>query len=328
MRLTRRDFIALAGAAAAASAAPRAAAQAGWPDRPIRMVIGYTAGGAADQVARILATRLEKLWGQSIVMDYRPGAGAALAAELTSRAAPDGYTLHLTDSGPLTIGPNLRKVPYDPVAGFTPLAYVGGAGLAVLVHPSVPANDLQGLVRLLKSNADKYSYSTSGVGSPHHLAAELFKSQAGVEMTHVPYKGAAAAMADLLAGQIPISFATIGPAIPHVRAGKVRALAVTAAARSLALPEVPTIAEQGLPGYDAKPWFVVVAPPNLPPALAERLQSGLRTAVTDPDVMAALQKLGTDTGGPATPQQVTELIRADLAKWGAIIKRANISVDS
>ena len=299
-----------------------------WPDRPIRFVVGYPPGGAADQVARVLATKLESIWGQSVPIDYRPGAGAAISAELVARAPADGHTILLTDSGPLTIIPNLRKVPYDPVDGFTPLGLVGGGGLVVLVHPSLPANDLPELVRLLRSSPGKYQYSTSGIGSPHHLAAELFKSHAAVEMGHVPYKGAAQALADLIAGQIPISFATVSPATPHVRAGRVRAIAVTGAQRSPVLPDVPTIAEQGHPGYDARFWQAVVAPPRLPPGIADRMQQGVRAALTDADVVAALQKLGIETPPPVTAAQFRELVQRDLGKWAAVVKRANISTES
>ena len=307
---------------------PTAARAQAWPDRPVRFVVGYPPGGAADQVARVLAAKLETLWGQSVPIDYRPGAGAAISAELVARAPADGYTIGLTDSGPLTIIPNLRKVPYDPVDGFTPLGFVGGGGLVVLTHPSLQANDLPELVRLLKAAPGKYQYSTSGIGSPHHLAAELFKAQADVDIGHVPYKGAAQALADLIAGQIPISFATISPAAPHVRAGRVRAIAVTGAQRSSVLPEVRTIAEQGYPSYDARFWQAVVAPPKLPPAVADRLQQGLRATLTDPDVRAGLQKLGIETPPAMDAVQFRQLVQRELAKWADVVKRANISTES
>lgn len=307
---------------------PTAVRAQGWPDRPVRFVVGYPPGGAADQVARVLAAKLETLWSQSVPIDYRPGAGAAISAELVARAPADGYTMLLTDSGPLTIIPNLRKVPYDPVDGFTPLGFVGGGGLVVLAHPSVPANDLPELVKLLKAAPGKYQYSTSGIGSPHHLAAELFKAQADVDIGHVPYKGAAQALADLIAGQIPISFATISPAAPHVRSGKIRAIAVTGAQRSSVLPEVRTIAEQGYAGYDARFWQAVVAPPKLPPAAADKLQQSLRTALADPDVLAGLQKLGIETPPAMSAAQFRDLVQRDLSKWAAVVKRANISTES
>jgi tripartite-type tricarboxylate transporter receptor subunit TctC len=314
------------GAGAAALALPQA--RAAWPDKPIKLIIGYSTGGSTDATARLLGRQLEQRLGQTITFEYKPGAGASIGADHVAKSAPDGYTIGLTDSGPLTIMPNLRKVGYDPTQDFTPLSYVCATGLAVIVHPSVPANNISELIALAKAQPDKLNYASSGVGSVHHLAGELFKSQAGVRMTHVPYKGAGPALTDLIGGQVPVMFATIGPAIPMIQSGKARALGVTSARRSAPLADVPTVAEQGLPGYEAVLWFAMVAPPGLPPAMAARLQKDLQSSLRDPGLIRDLEKLGNEDVGPRTPEQVTELVRSDLQKWSRVIREAKITLES
>lgn len=327
MKPERRQVLTYLGAGAASLAFPFAHAQ-DWPNKPIKLVIGYSTGGATDATARLVGRGLEASLGQTIVYEYKPGAGASLGAEHVARAAPDGYTIGLTDTGPMSIMPNLRKLSYDPVKDFTPLSYVCETGLAVLVHPSVPAQNIDELVALLKASPQKYNYASSGVGSVHHLAGELFKIKAGVKATHVPYRGAGPALTDLIAGQVPIMFATIGPALPMVASGKARALGVTSAKRSSALPDVPTLAEQGLSGYDASLKFSLVAPAGLPAPIAARLQSDLKKVVSDPELAKALQKLGNDDIGPRTPTEVTAITGDDLKKWGAVIREAGITLDS
>ncbi len=327
MQAARRQILSAIGAGAAALAWPAARAQS-WPEKPITLVIGYSTGGSTDATARLVGRALEKSLGKPVVFEYKPGAGASIGAEFVARAAPDGYTIGLTDTGPMTIMPNLRKLKYDPVKDFTQLSYVCSTGIALIVHPDVPAKNLQELITLLKANPDKYSYASSGVGSVHHLAGELFKKRADVRMAHVPYRGAGPALTDLIAGQIPIMFATIGPALPMISTGKARVLGVTTAKRSNALKDVPTMAEQGLPGYDAALRFSMVAPAGLPPEIAARLQTELRAAVLDPVVGKELEKLGNDDIGPRTPKEVAELTAADLKKWGAVIRDAGITLDT
>jgi tripartite-type tricarboxylate transporter receptor subunit TctC len=327
MNDNRRRLLGWMGAGTAALALPQAA-RAAWPDKPIKLVIGYSTGGSTDATARLVGRQLEQRLGQTITFEYKPGAGASIGADFVAKSAPDGYTIGLTDSGPLTIMPNLRKVGYDPAQDFTPLSYVCATGLVVIVHPSVPVNSIAELVALAKAQPDKLNYASSGVGSVHHLAGELFKSQAGVRMTHVPYKGAGPALTDLIGGQVPVMFATIGPAIPMIQSGKARALGVTSARRSAPLPDVPTVAEQGLPGYEAVLWFAMVAPPNLPAAMASRLQKDLQSSLRDPALIRELEKLGNEDVGPRTPQQVTELVRADLQKWSGVIRDAKITLES
>ncbi len=323
----RRQLLGWMGAGVASLAFP-GAARAAWPDKPLRMVIGYSTGGSTDATGRLVGRQLEQRLGQPIVFEYKPGAGASIGADYVAKSAADGYTIGLTDSGPLTIMPNLRKVGYDPTQDFTPLSYVCATGLAVLVHPDVPVTSIRELVAMAKAQPEKLNYASSGVGSVHHLAGELFKSQAGVRMAHVPYKGASPALIDLVGGQVPVMFATIGPALQMIQSGKARAIGVTTAKRSPALPDVPTIAEQGLPGYEAVLWFAMVAPPGLPAPLAARLQKELQGAMTDASLVRELEKLGNEDIGPRTPQQVTELVRADLQKWSRVIREAQITLES
>jgi tripartite-type tricarboxylate transporter receptor subunit TctC len=328
MNLNRREALALFCAGAAGSLSPLRALAEDWPARPLKLVIGYSTGGSTDATARIVGHGLEQRLGQPMVFEYKPGAGASMGAEFVAKSPADGYTIGLTDAGPMAIVPHLRKLGYDPAKDFTLLSYVCATGLAVLVHPSVPANNIKELIALAKANPDKYNYASSGVGSVHHLAGELFKSQAGVKLAHVPYRGAGPALTDLVGGQIPVMFATIGPSLQMIAAGKVKALGVTSSRRSKALPDVPTVAEQGLKGYEAVLWFSMVAPPNLPAPVAARLQKELQAVLVDPKVIEELEKLGNDDIGPRTPKEVAALVRAENEKWGRVIKEANITVDS
>jgi tripartite-type tricarboxylate transporter receptor subunit TctC len=326
MHFNRRQILGAAAAAPWAMGLSPARASS-WPNQPFKMHIGYSTGGAADLVARALSTRMEQLLGQPVVFEYRPGAGGAIAAGFVARQASDGYNLYLADTGSMSIIPNLRPVPYDPVKDFTPLGYVGASGLVVLVNPKLPVNDIPGLIRLLKDKPDEYAYSSSGIGSPHQLAGELFKQMTGTQMRHVPYRGAAPAMNDLMAGQVQIAFATVAPALPLIQGGRVRAIGVTSQARVGSLKDVPTIAEQGVVGYDATPWFAMVGPANLPAPIAQRLQQTMAQTMADPAVVAILERNGLDGMAPRTPDQLTAIIRADLSKWGGVIKTAGIKLE-
>ncbi|MCW5259062.1 tripartite tricarboxylate transporter substrate binding protein [Verminephrobacter eiseniae] len=328
MRSDRRRVLTCLSAAAALVPL-RARAQSAWtPQRPIRLVLGYGAGGATDATARIIGRHLQALLGQPVINEYKPGAGASIGAEFVAHAPADGYTIGLTDTGPMVIIPQLRKVGYDPVKDFTPLSYICATGLALIVHPSVAANGVGELIGLLKSAPGRYSYASSGIGSVHHLAGELFKSRAGVQADHVPYRGAGQALTDLVGGQVLLMMASIGPALPMIGSGKVRALAVTTAGRSGVLPEVPTLAEQGLAGYDAALSFTMVAPARLPAAVAARYQAELRKIVANPAVAKELEKLGYDDIRPRTPAEVGELTRDEFRKWGAVIRDAGITQES
>jgi tripartite-type tricarboxylate transporter receptor subunit TctC len=326
MNNDRRQLLRMMGAGAATLALPLTA-RAAWPEKPIKLVIGYSTGGSTDATARLVGRSLEQRLGQPLIPEYKPGAGASIGADFVAKSAGDGYTIGLTDSGPMTIMPNLRKVGYDPARDLMPLSYVCATGLVLIVHPSVPAANVRELIALAKADPSKLNYASSGVGSVHHLAGELFKSQAGIKMTHVPYKGAAPALTDLIGGQVPAMFATIGPALQMIQAGKARALGVTTAKRSPTLADVPTIAET-LPGYEAVLWFAMVAPASLPAPIAERMQKELAGALTDPALIRELEKLGNEDVGPRTPQQVTQMVRSDLQKWERVIREAGITLES
>ncbi len=298
-----------------------------WPAQPLKMVIGYPPGGAADMVARALAPVVQKQLGQPLIMDYRPGAGGSIAATAVAQSSADGYMLYLADTGGMSIIPHLRQVGYDPVSSFTPISRIGSSGLVLLVNPQLPVTDIPSLVRLLKEKPDNYTYSSSGLGSPHHLSAELFKQMTGTQMRHIPYRGAAPALTDMMAGTVNLGFATIGSALQHIQSGKVRAIGVTSPKRSPSLPQVPTIVEQGVAGYDATFWFAIVGPPNLPKAIATRLQAAFAAGLRDKEVVASIERLGSENVEPQTPEAVTQLLRDDLAKWGRVIRTANIKLE-
>jgi len=324
---TRRDLLKLAGGTAALGLAGRAGAS-GFPERPIRLIVPYPAGGGADSWSRIVATRLEKALGQPIVFEYRPGGSTTIGADAAARAPADGYTIHLYDSTAFAYVPNMRRVSYDPIQSFVPLAHLGVLPFVFVAHPSVPVGNIAELIAHAKANPGKLNCASAGVGSPHHLIAEIFKSRSGITMNHVPYKGAAQYIADLLGGQVDLAVSTIGPAAPHVQAARLRALGVTTVKRSVALPDVPTIGEQGLTGFDEKPWNCFVGPAGIPAGPLETLRTALRTTLQDPAVVAALNKTGCEDVHSVPLDRITDLMRADFAKWGEVIKRANITLEN
>jgi tripartite-type tricarboxylate transporter receptor subunit TctC len=301
-------------------------ARAEYPEKPIRMIIGYAPGGSADNLIRPVADRLSRLLGQPITMDYKPGAGGVIAAELLARAPADGYTLHITDSGPMTIVPNMRKTGYNPLNDFTPLAMIGNGGTVILTGQNSPASNLLSLIDLMKRNPSTWSYGTSGIGGVGHLAGEQFKAAAGVSINHVPYKGGAPAVADLLGGHLPVLFSSLGAAASHIKAGRVTPIAVTSAKRSSMIPNVPTLAESGFAGFDATIWFGIVGPAGLPPKVMEKLVPALTTALQDPSVMEAIRKEGYEPMS-FTPAQMKTQISQDLGSWGKTVKSANVTID-
>lgn len=321
----RRRLIAAALGLPLAGIAGRALAQAQpWPNKPIRIVLGYPPGGAADGLARPLESKMQGLLGQPLLFDYKPGAGATIAADITSKAAPDGYTLHFVDSGPLTILPNGKKLAYDPFGSFTPIGMGCDGGTLLVAHPSVKANTVQELIAAAKADPGALSYGTSGIGGGGHLAAELLQSMTGTKMTHVPYKGGSQAVADLIGGQVPLLFSSMATAIPHVKTGKIKAIAVTSSTRASALPDVPTVAEQGLPGFEASVWFAMVGPAGLPAEIVARVNEAMNAALNDPAVQEAVRKQGYEPA-PGSADAFAKRIRADYEKWGKVIRDANIS---
>ena len=297
-----------------------------YPEKPIRMVVGYAPGGAADKLVRPITDRLARVLKQPFVIDYKPGAGAALAAELTAKAPADGYTLHITDSGPMTILPHMRKLGYDPLSSFTPISMVGGGGVIVVVLPSSKATDMKSLIELAKKDPKNWSYGTSGVGGVGHLAGEQFKAAAKINIDHIPYKGGSPAITELLGGHVPLLFSSLGAAASHIQAGRLRALADSSGKRSSMFPDVPTMAEAGFSGFDASIWFSIVGPAGLPKEVMDKLVPALTSVMKDPEVILAIKREGYDPM-PMTPQQTAERIKSDFELWGKTVKSANITAD-
>ncbi|WP_298236413.1 tripartite tricarboxylate transporter substrate binding protein [uncultured Azohydromonas sp.] len=303
--------------------AARGALAQGYPYRPIHLVVPYAPGAAADQLARVLARPLAQALGQPVVIDNRAGAGGTLGADMVAKASADGYTLLLgTDATQATNLHLTRKFPYDPLRHFTPLASAAFNPIVLLVHPSLPVHSLAELIQYAKAHPRALSYGSSGLGTPHHLAGELLNERAGIAMLHVPYKGGAPAMSDLLGGSINVLFASLATALPHIRNGQVRALAVTQAQRLSGLPQVPTIAET-LPGYVLAGWLGFFAPAGLPAPIQARLHTEINKALADETVRSALEQAGLVPSG-GTPQALAELVREELATRGRLVKAAGI----
>jgi len=319
----RCETVALAALLCACAAT--ASAQ-GYPTKPVRLMIGYAPGGSAEAGARPLSRALEPLLGQPLVFDYRPGNAGGIAMEAAAKAAPDGYTLYYFDSGPLTVAPHLNKVGYDILKSFTHLGHVCGSGSLLVVHPSTPFKNVQQVIEISKREPDKWSYGTSGVGGPHHLSGEYFKSVTGAKLLHVPYKGGGPAMTDLMGGQIPMLFSSLGPAVGAVKTGKIRALAVTSLARSAAFPDVPTMDELGLKGFDSNAWYGILGPAGLPQEVVAKWTQILAKAGQDKAVMDTISATGCDAE-ILPPEKTVEKIRADAAKWGRVVKEANIRAE-
>ncbi len=307
-------------------AAISAAFAQSYPNKPIRLLIGYSPGGSAEAGARPLARVLEPLLGQPLVFEYRPGNAGGVAMEFMARAPNDGYTLYYFDSGPLTVAPHLSKVGYNNLASFTHLGHVCGSGSLLVVHPSTPFKTPAEVIEASKREPNKWSYGTSGVGGPHHLSGEYFKSVTGAQLLHVPYKGGGPAMTDLMGGQIPMLFSSLGPAVGAVKSGKIRALAVTSLTRSAAFPDVPTMDELGLKGFDSTAWYGLLGPAGLPREAVERLTQALAKAGADKDLVARINATGCGTEILA-PAQTVEKIKTDHAKWGRVVKEANIKAE-
>jgi len=307
------------------AAAPDAAAQQ-YPDRPLRLVIGFPPGGAMDILGRIAAQRLTDALGQQMVVDNRSGAGGMIATEIAARSAPDGYTLHFV-SLPHVINPHLyKKVNYDAVRDFAPVAQFVSVSLALVVHPSLPVNSVPELVALAKARPGQLNYASAGSGSSGHLAMELFKTMAGTNIAHIPYKGTGPLLIDVLAGQVPVTVASLVGLIPQIQAGRLRALGVTSARRSAVMPDMPTIAEAGVPGYDVTQWFGMVAPAATPVAVISRLNGEMNKMLAMPEVRKILAARGADPAG-GSAADFAALIRKEDAKWAKVVKDSGARVD-
>lgn len=314
---------ALASLALAASIAASSLAAQPYPSRPVRMIVPQSAGGSTDVVARLIAQRMSDALGQPVVVDNRPGAGSLNGIEIVANAAPDGYTL-LTVAASFTINPALhRKLPFDPVNGFTPISQLVTLPHVLVVHPSVPVDSVKSLIALAKAKPDALNYASSGIATSTHMAAELFLYLTKTRMVNVPFKGGAPAMVGMLSGQCQVNFATISTALPHIRSGKLRALAVSTAKRSAAAPEFPTIAEAGVPGYEHGSWVGTLATAKVPAPVIARLNEVAVKAAHAPDVKNMLLRDGLEATG-TTPAEFAAIIRTEVAKWQKVVKAAGI----
>jgi tripartite-type tricarboxylate transporter receptor subunit TctC len=310
----------------ACALAPLAVYAQAYPAKPVKLMIGYAPGGSAEAGARPLARALEPLLGQPLVFEYRPGNAGGVAMDAISRAPADGYTVYYFDSGPLTVAPHLNKVSYDNLKSFTHLGHVCGSGSLLVVHPSTPFRSVADVIEASKREPNKWSYGTSGVGGPHHLSGEYFKSVTGANLLHVPYKGGGPAMTDLMGGQIPMLFSSLGPAVGAVKSGKIRPLAVTSLSRSAAFPDVPTMDEAGLKGFDSTAWYGLLGPAGLPQEVVNRWTQALAKVSADKAVMDQINATGCDTE-ILPPAKTIERIKADHEKWGRVVKEAGIKAE-
>jgi len=325
-RLLRAAAV-LVGIAAVAVAAPTGAQTAAYPTKPVRLVVPFPPGGATDTIARAVAQKLGETWGQSFVVDNRPGAGGNIGTELVARAAPDGYTLEMGTVGTHAINASLySKLPFDHVKDFAPIILVAGVPNVLEVTPSLPVNSVQELIAYAKANPGKLNFASSGNGTSIHLSGELFKVMTGVQMTHVPYKGSAPALQDLIAGQVQLMFDNLPPSLPQIKAGKLRALAVTSATRAPALPDVPTVAESGLPGFEASSWFGLLAPAGTPPALIAKINAEVLAWLASPEGKEKLASIGANPAG-GSPEDFARHIQAETAKWAKVVKESGAKVD-
>jgi tripartite-type tricarboxylate transporter receptor subunit TctC len=307
-------------------AAP-AAAQT-YPDKPVRVIVPVTAGGTPDVVARMVLPGLSNLLGQQLVIDNRGGAGGLIGAELAAKAVPDGYTLFFSSPGSLVILPHLQKqVAYDTLRDFAPVSLVSIGPFLLIAHPSLPAKTVKELLALAKAEPGKLNYASAGNGAANHLAMELFKSMAGVNITHVPYKGAPQAITDLIGGSgVSLMFNSIPPAIQHIKAGRLKLLGVSSAKRSPQLPEVPTVSESGVPGYESITWFGLLAPAKTPKAIVARLNELLVSVVRAPELKMQFELQGYDPVG-SSAAEFTTFIRAESEKYGRVVKLSGAKVD-
>ncbi len=318
--------------AGAASAQSPAAAAAGtkpgaFPQRPVKIIVAFPAGGGTDITARVLAPKLSELWGQQVIVENRAGASGVIGTEAAARSAADGYTLFMGTLGNYSVNQHLfPKMTVDPVRDFAPITQVADVHFVLIAHPALAANNVRELIALAKSRPGQLNHSSSGAGGAPHLAAELFKRMAGVDMVHIPYKGSAPGMQDLIGGQVSMTFDSLLQALPLIREGRIKALAVLGSARSAQLPGVPTVAESGLPGYELTNWFGLSAPAGTPKEIVAQLHADVTRVLQGADVNGRLTGMAASVVGN-TPEQFAETIRADSAKWARLIKEVGIKAD-
>ena len=298
-----------------------------YPSKPIRMIVPSAPGSGPDIMARAIGQKLTEALGQTIVIDDKPGAGGIIGSEAAAKAPPDGYTLIMSNAGAHTVNPGLyAKLPYDPVKDFAPVTLVALAPNILIVHPTLPVRNVKDLIALAKAKPGELTFGSGGNGSTAHLSGEMFKTMAGINIVHIPFKGSPAAVIGVIAGQIALAIPNIPPALPHVRSGKLKALAVTTAKRAAGVPDLPTVAEAGLPGYEATAWFGVLAPAATPPQIIARLNAAIVKIAHAREMQERLTAEGADAVGN-TPEQFAQIIKSDIAKWAKVIKASGARAD-
>lgn len=322
IRVWRESLVAVA---ALASVLP-AQAQT-YPVRPVRLVVPFSPGGAADVPGRILTQKLSEVLGHQVVVDNRPGAGSTIGAEQVAKAPPDGYTLLTISNTHFVSAALYKKLAYDPLNDYSPVTQVTSAPNVIVVHPSLPAKSIKELIALAKAKPGKIDYASSGNGSTQHLTGALFCKMAGIDMTHIPYRGSGPVTADLISGQVTVGFPGIAGMLPHIKSGKLRALAVTSARRSPELPELPTVAEAGLKGYDVTAWFGVAGPKGMPREIVLKLHSELLHVLKNPEVQKLLLNAGQEVAWQETPEQFGEMLKVESAKWARMVKESGAQVN-
>ena len=328
MNSRARSVLAFSLAVVAALAATAKAGAADYPTRPIKLVVPYAAGGPTDVLGRLVGEYLGRDLKQAVIVENKAGAQGAIGAEAVARSEPDGYTLFVTAASIIVLNPMLyRKLPYDPVKDFRMLALITDLPVVMEVHPSVPAKNVAEFVAYARQNPGKINFGSAGTGGTIHLAGEMFKQMAGIDMVHVPYKGAGPALTDLLSGNIQLMFDTLGTALPPVKSGLLRPLAVSSKARISDLPDVPTLVESGYPDYVVSVWYGIAAPIRLPDEIAQKISASLDRALNDEAFRASLEKIGFPPLRPRNAAAIAEFIDADRARWSAVIKAQNISLD-
>jgi tripartite-type tricarboxylate transporter receptor subunit TctC len=298
-----------------------------YPSKPIKLIVPFPAAGTTDILARVVAQKLTEAWGQPVIVDNRPGAAGNIGADLVAKSPADGYTVLMGTVSTHAINPSLyARLPFDHVKDFAPITLVAAVPNILVVNPSVPATSVKELIALAKAKPGKLNFASSGNGTSIHLSGELFKTMTGVDMTHVPYKGSAPALTDLMGGQVNVMFDNMPSAFPHVKSGKLRALAVTSARRSPAVPDLPTVAEAGVPGYEATSWFGLIAPAGTPKEIVNKFSTTVAKILGTPEVRERLSSQGAEPVGN-TPEQFSAFIRAETAKWAEVVKKSGAHID-
>lgn len=322
----RKDLTAILAALVLLASLAPASAQQPYPVKPIRSISPFAPGGGNDTVSRIVGQKLGENLKQQIIVESRPGANGIVGTEFAARSAPDGYTIILIPSGHAVNASLYKKLPYDSIRDFTPIALVGWSPLILVMHPTVPVKNVRELIVFAKARPGQLTYSSAGVGASAHLAGALFDSMTGTKMVHVPYKGSALALTDLIGGQVSLSFSTSASAIPQVRSGRLRALATTGATRSPALPDLPTVAESGVPGYEASLWYGYVGPAKMPQDIVQRLNSEIVAVLKISEIRERLANEGIEVRS-STPEELAKLIVSDVKRWANVIERAGVRVE-